>query len=197
MGVDLFRRRTARPVEALPPLAARRGELNHGIMLEKPLEGLAHGRLTARLARLVGNYVEAWRLGETTGADTGYLLAQNSAGPLLIYAPDVAFVSARRLALRGPREAYVPCAPDLAIEVVSTADRAPDLEARVLDYLRAETAQVWVVYPDTQTVLVHTTEYVRRLGPDSVLAGSDVLPGFAVPVAVLFGAETPLVTTRR
>jgi len=177
--------------------AAGRAELNGGVIMEKPLEGLTHGRLASRLARLVGNYAEAWRLGETTGADTGYLLARTSAGPQRVYAPDVAFVSAQRLAQRGPQDAYVPCAPDLAIEVVSSADRAPDIETRVLDYLRAGSSQVWVVYPDSQTVLVHTPERVTRLGMDGVLVGSDILPGFAVPVLVLFAVDTPLTKGQR
>jgi len=196
MGVDIFRRGISRLTD--PPLtAAGRAELSDGVMLEKPLEGLAHGRLTSRLARLVGNYVEAWRLGETTGADTGYLLARTSAGPQLVYAPDVAFVSTRRLARHDQRDSYVPCAPDLAIEVVSSADRAPDMERRVLDYLRAGSCQVWVVYPDSQTVLVHTLERVTRLGMDGILVGSDILPGFAVSVLALFAVDTPLATARR
>lgn len=178
-------------------IVTRRAELNGGLVQEKPLEGLAHGRLTARLARLVGNYVEAWRLGETTGADTGYLLAQTGAGPQIVYAPDVAFVSTRRLASRDSRESYVPCAPDLAIEVVSSVDRARDIEARVLDYLTAGSSQVWVVYPDSQTVLVHSAERVTRLAMTDVLTGSDILPGFAVPILILFESDLPPATSKR
>jgi Uma2 family endonuclease len=185
------------PISAASPISATRlAELSGGTLLEKPLEGLAHGALTARLARLVGNYVEAWRLGETTGADTGYLLAQDGSGPQLVYAPDIAFISARRLAQHNPHDFYVRDAPDLAIEVISSADSARAIEARVLAYLRAGSSQVWVVYPESQTVLVHTPERVNRLGLTDTLTGSDILPGFSIAVALLFAPLPPLITRR-
>ena len=77
-------------------------------------------------------------------------------------------------------------APDLAIEIVSPYDRAAEVARTVQGYLRAGTRAVWVVHPDTRSIVVHGPDGLARLhGPDDAIDGSDVLPGFSAPVAEL------------
>jgi Uma2 family endonuclease len=78
-------------------------------------------------------------------------------------------------------------APDLVVEILSPSETASELEEKVRDYRAAGTRLIWVVDPATRVVSVRRTG-----GPDTrlteidVLDGSDVLPGFTIPVTRLF-----------
>ncbi len=82
---------------------------------------------------------------------------------------------------------YWPIAPDLAVEVVSPSDRAAEVLAKVAEYLEAGTRLVWVVYPQTQKIVVYRPSAdVQLLSVGDTLEGEDVVPGFACPVAEVF-----------
>lgn len=91
-----------------------------------------------------------------------------------------------RLSRPTPDAGYFRGAPDIAIEVVSPSNTAADIQEKVLDYLEARTALVWVVYPRTRTLVEHRSmSEVRMLGVDDVLS-APLLPDFALRVADLF-----------
>lgn len=98
------------------------------------------------------------------------------------YAPDVAVVAKSRQQKLIP-EGYTPIAPDLAVKIVSPTDVAEMLLRKVANYLAASTV-VWVVRPTSRTVEIFVPgQPVTILGIDSVIDGSTVLPGFALPVS--------------
>ncbi|HEX2907843.1 MAG TPA: Uma2 family endonuclease [Phototrophicaceae bacterium] len=163
----------------------QRLELSEGELIVMSPAGGKHGGIAARLGRLIGNYVEAHHLGEITAAETGYILFQNADGKNTVRAPDVGFVAAERLPDGLPDE-YLPFAPDLAVEVVSPNDDAEDLQLKVRQYLRYGTPLVWVVYPKSQTVVVHTPQETRTLELEDTLDGGDMLPGFTLAVKSIF-----------
>src|SRR5437667_10129707 len=109
-------------------------ELVEGELIRMPPTGGEHGKLTARLARLLDEYVEAHDLGIVCGAETGFILQRT---PDVVRAPDVAFVAKDRIPATGVPETYWPFAPDLAVEVVSPSDRVDDLQATVGEYFTA------------------------------------------------------------
>ena len=76
-------------------------------------------------------------------------------------------------------------APDIAIEVVSRRDTAAHLKRKVDAYLRGGSKAVWVVFPDSRSVMVHTTDSVRELKENDRLE-SPLLPGFSTPVSEFF-----------
>ncbi len=159
-------------------------ELIAGEFVASSPAGGAHGRLASRINRIVGDFVEKHALGETFGAETGFILSHN---PDTVRAPDFAFIAAERLSLIGDFDEFVPIAPDLAVEVVSPHDRWTKIEEKVQDYLRAGTRLVWVLNPKTKTIHVyHGLESVVVLMSKGQLAGGEVLPGFSVAVAQLF-----------
>ncbi len=53
-------------------------------------------------------------------------------------------------------------APDLALEVVSPSETADEVRDKVHDYLQAGTPLVWVVYPRSKEVVVHTPDGLAR-----------------------------------
>ena len=77
--------------------------------------------------------------------------------------------------------------PDVAVEVTSPSDRAEVQRKKVLEYFRVGVRLVWVVYPNLRTVDVYDTPTsVRVIGPDDMLTGDPVLPGFQLSLAHLF-----------
>ena len=159
----------------------KRFELVQGVLIEMSPVGGLHGIIALKIGSLLLAHVEHNRLGVVT-VETGYILEN---APQTVRAPDVGFVRHERMPQPfGPR--YIPIAPDLAVEVVSPGDAASEVEAKVLDYLRAGVALVWVIYPDTHTVMAHTAGDVQRRGPGDTLDGGAVLPGFTVSVSAIF-----------
>jgi len=78
--------------------------------------------------------------------------------------------------------------PDLAAEVVSPNDAFREVADKALDWLAAGARMVLVVEPADRTVTVHrATDDVSVLRDGDVLDGADVVPGFRVPIADIFG----------
>ncbi len=162
----------------LGPCELLRGEL---IMVSPP--GYAHGSIEARIARALGDFVEARDLGDVLVGEPGFVIARN---PDTVRAPDVAFVRAERVP-KGEETRFFEGAPDLAVEVLSPNDRAGEVNAKVQDWLDAGCRMVWVVDPATKTVSVYRSRtQIEVLGASETISGGDVLPGFGLPVAGIF-----------
>ena len=57
----------------------RRFELSEGMLIEMTPAGVQHGKYALKFGRRMGNFVEDNKLGETTAAETGYILFRNPA----------------------------------------------------------------------------------------------------------------------
>ncbi|MFN3476891.1 MAG: Uma2 family endonuclease [Candidatus Methylomirabilales bacterium] len=159
-------------------------ELVKGELIMMSPTGARYGKIAAKITRIVGTYVEAHPLGVVCTAEAGFLL---SSDPDMVRAPDVAFVSKKRIPPEGEPDEFWPFAPDLAVEVVSPTDRWSDIEAKGEEYLQAGTGLVWVVDPKTKTVHAYRLpSEVQILHETDTLTGGEVLPGFQVAVAELF-----------
>ncbi|HMF35930.1 MAG TPA: Uma2 family endonuclease [Isosphaeraceae bacterium] len=106
--------------------------------------------------------------------------------------PDVAFVSLARWPYnrRVPDVPVWDMVPDLAIEVISSSDMMSAVLRKVHDYFKAGVARVWVVYPEQAEVYIYSTpSQIEVVGIGQELDGGNLLPGFRLPVAVLFEDE--------
>ena len=150
-------------------------ELVRGRLVVREPAGYRHGRVVARLAKILADHVDANDLGEILGAETGFTIFRD---PDTVRAPDVGFVRRERVPDPVPT-GYAELAPDLVVEVLSPDDRPGQVLAKVGDWLEAGVQLVWVV--DPQRRLAHT---YRADGSESViedgemLDGEDVVPGF-------------------
>ena len=175
------RRITADDLLAMPD-DGKRHELVAGELTELPPPILEHGGIQANVGRILGNFVIPRRLGMVF-TEAGFLI---DVDPDTVRAPDVAFISARRIP-EGGLPAYFPGAPDIAIEVVSPSGSEPEALARALTWLEAGSAAVWTLYPDSRSAKVYRTmRNVVELGEDDVLDAAPVLDGFSVRVSDLF-----------
>lgn len=161
-------------------------ELVNGEIVIMGKAGGLHGVVTFEFGLFIGNFVKANKLGWVTAAETGYIVGRKEDGRDTVRGYDVAFVALAR-APQGLPVGNIPFAPDLAVEVISPNNRTGDTHKKVLELLRAGTRLVWVAYPDTQTVVVHTPNGSRTLEADEVLEGGEVLPGFMLRVGEIFG----------
>ena len=143
-----------------------------------------HAGMTGLLAEILGHHAREHKLGRVLAGDGGFLLARD---PDTVLGPDVAFISARRLAAQPLGKHYWRGAPDLAIEIVSPSNSPAEIQEKVLAYLTAGSRLVWVVDPDARTVTVHRSAAdVVTLAEDADLDAEPLLPGFRCRVADLF-----------
>lgn len=164
------------------PDDGKRHELVAGELIELPPPILEHGETQANVGRILGNFVLPRKLGKVF-TEAGFLIASD---PDSVRAPDVAFISARRIAA-GRLPAYFAGAPDIAVEIVSPSSSEPEALARALMWLDAGSAIVWMLYPDSRSAKVYRPgRNVAILGADGVLDAAPVLEGFSARVADLF-----------
>lgn len=161
-------------------------ELSEGELIVMSPASYKHGTTAAKFLRHIDTFVEEHDLGETTAAETGFILFKNPDGRDTVRAPDVGFVAKGRMP-ENFDDGYAPIAPDLAVEVMSPNDSADEIEKKVQEYLSAGVRMVVVVYPATKSVTVHTPKGIRRITLDEAFDGEDVLPGFSLPLKKFFG----------
>jgi Uma2 family endonuclease len=148
----------------------------------KPLHGVVCARLTVKL----GSFVEEHDLGETFGAETGFVVERD---PDSVLGTDVAFVSRERLATVENEEKFFPFAPDLAVEVLSPGNTVKEINEKIALYFAAGSRAVWVFNPKRRTATVYSSpSEFRTLSEQDTLDGGDVLPGFSLELSKLFAA---------
>ena len=180
------------PVTAaeLPVLSARlsalgkRTELVRGGLVVMAPAGGRHGQVAHKVGLFIGNHVLERNLGRVFAAETGFLLRRD---PDTVRAPDVAFVAGERLGTEETPAGFLEMAPDLVVEVVSPGDAAAAVRDKIRDWLEGGTRLVWVLYPETRSVVAHRQGHpAETLSMADTLSGVPVLRDFTVRVSELF-----------
>ncbi len=157
-------------------------ELVDGILVGKDM-GAFESMIAGEILSLLRNFVRPQKLGIVLG-EAGLLRL----APGLIRIPDVAFLSMDKFpGGRFPREAALPFAPDLAVEVISQGNTPKEMADKLHDYFAAGTKLVWYVDPQKRQVEVFASpESSRVVKAGELLDGGDVLPGFELNLQDLF-----------
>ena len=156
------------------------GEL---IELSKPTRN--HGVVAALLTAEIVYFVKRSGLGEVNAGDTGFILERGEYGRDTVRGLDIAFVRKSRVP-DSPDFSWYEIGPDLAVEVISSNNKAGDIHLKVVQLLKASTRLVWLVYPETRTVEAHTSGGAITLNENDTLSGGDVLPEFEIRVSDIF-----------
>jgi Uma2 family endonuclease len=160
-------------------------ELVKGELHPMPPSGGEHGEVTINLTGPMWTHATVQDLGRLVAAETGFVLARD---PDTVRGSDIAFIRKDRIPAGGLPKKFIPFAPDVAVEVVSPTDRMEDVEEKVAEWLAAGTTLVWVVVPKRRIIKVYRTlTNVKILTDKDELDGEDVMPGFRLPVARVFG----------
>ena len=148
--------------------------------------GTRESLLAAYIIGLLRNHIEPDDLGVVLG-EAGFLRVT----PGQIRAPDVTFIpwSAFPDGEIPEDEAFWSVAPGLIVEVLSPTNTKAEIDRKLRELFAAGCKLAWVIDPETQTAKVHTSAArFKEIGPDGVLDGGKVLPGFKLPLADLFAA---------
>jgi Uma2 family endonuclease len=157
-------------------------ELVRGEVVEVSRPKPRHGHICSKIDRRLGIFVEQHNLGWILVNDTGVIVERD---PDTVRGPDLCFYSLERMPTIP--ETYSECAPELAVEVLSPDDRMTDVREKVREYLAAGVKLVWVVDPDTKSLMVYTgTLRGKEYSGLDTIDGGDVLPGFTIRVSEFF-----------
>jgi Uma2 family endonuclease len=158
--------------------------LIEGELYRMPGAGGTHGLVTTNCAGYLVAFAKPRRLGGVF-TETGFRLSPDQETTLF---PDVAFVRAPRMPPPDRLDRFLQLVPDLAVEIVSPTDYPTLVDTKLAVYAAAGTPEVWVLRPKEQTVqIVRHGRTVATLGSEETLDGGDLLPGFSIKVADLFG----------
>ncbi|MFL5338692.1 MAG: Uma2 family endonuclease [Gemmataceae bacterium] len=175
-------RATEKDVVRIQQNEGRLYELVDSTLVEK-VGGYPEGYVAGNILVLLRLFVVPRDLGLVNGTDGMLRLMRR-----LIRIPDVSFVSWRQLPSHEIPDEPVPnLYPELAVEVISTANTKAEMRRKLREYFRAGARLVWMVYPKTRTVVVCAApnQFAEFTEADT-LDGGDVLPGLAIPVSRIF-----------
>ncbi|MCU0703434.1 MAG: Uma2 family endonuclease [Fimbriiglobus sp.] len=144
-----------------------------------------HGKACARMTYHLVAYTETNDIGHVMGNDTFVKVATN---PDTLRGGDVLFVSYERLPKGEIPPGVLDVIPELVVEVVSPSNLWTGLFTKVDEYLAAGVKVVVILDGDSRTASTYRSNVVQEIFRSTdTLTLPDVLPGFGVPVAKLFG----------
>lgn len=150
-----------------------------------------HGRACTRLARFLDEFVEAHAPGGAVCSNDTYVVVGRN--PDTVRGADIAYWPKAKLPGGQLTWGLIYDPPDLCAEVVSPSNTWSDILTKVDEYLTAGVPVAVVLDPDTRTATAyrklngHGDDGGKVFNAGDDLTVPDVLPGFSVPVAKLFG----------
>jgi len=169
-----------------PAPAGRRLELVEGeVVVHEP--AWMHGDAQERIAFALGQWTRA-----AAGRGRAHPPVDVKLDDRNVHAPDVVWYREGRVPARDDQPPYPP--PDLAVEVRSRSTWRYDIGAKKRNYERHGVAELWLVDIAADVVLVFRRssaaapafDVSEELDAGATLT-SPLLPGFALPVAAIFG----------
>jgi Uma2 family endonuclease len=170
---------TAEQFDALPEEEGRNWELLDGELLEVSSATPLHNRILMRLSRKLDEYAETMHLGAVL-PETDLAVRKDSR-----VRPDLGFFSARTWATVDLTKVPVVQTPDIAIEIISPFETIATMQRKVEAYLKWGVHEVWLIFPDTNTLFIHTLDGAQRLSEGAFLT-SPYIPGWQIQVGEIF-----------
>ena len=156
----------------------KKHELLKGAHIVLPPPKLRHTLIQENLSNQLRPYVLQHKLGKVH-VEAGFRLSTNN-----WLQPDVSFARTSQVEQTDP-DAYYQGAPALAVEVVSDANTATEMELKIEEYFAHGAEEVWLIYPKTQKVRIHHPDGRSETVTGSMLE-SQLFPGWQMPVNAMF-----------
>lgn len=155
-----------------------------GELIIMPPTGWETGNRNSELTYQVQAWSRTTKLGKAFDSSTGFILPNGAKR-----SPDAAWVSQERLdALKPNPDKFLPLAPDFAIELRSATDNLQALRQKMEEYIAVGVRLGWLINPqDKQVEIYRLNREVEILQSPSQVSGEDVLPGFVLTLADLWG----------
>lgn len=155
-----------------------------GELILMPPTGWESGKRNADLTANVTLWNRQAQLGVVFDSSTGFSMPNGADR-----SPDVAWVAKSRIEAITPDPArFLPLAPDFVIELRSATDKLMTLERKMAEYRDCGVRLGWLIDPQEKCVQIYRfgrpTEYLNQ--PEQ-LSGEDVLPGFVLTLAEIWG----------
>jgi len=163
-------------------------ELIQGQLRVRPttIRNRFHTHAVARITHLLESWLDKQPkpLGEVHTGEVGTILKRD---PDTTVGIDVAYFSAEVIARQSDETTMIEGSPRLAVEVLSPLDKLEEVREKVMEYISAGVALVWIVDPYFETVQVHRPNAAPEMfNREHALSGGDVLPGLEIAVADIF-----------
>ncbi|MCY3018440.1 MAG: Uma2 family endonuclease [Planctomycetota bacterium] len=164
-----------------------RAELIDGEIVEHMGGGYTHSFVTGSICVILGNFVNAHKLGRVLTGETGMHIRWELPRCRLA---DVSYLSYQRAPKGAVPSGFLRVPPELIVEVLSEDDTWTDIEEKIKDYHNTGVDMVWVADPQTRTVRVFPRGGMPSVVHDgSEIDGGAILPGFRIPIARFFDEE--------
>jgi len=159
-------------------------ELVDGNLVERNMSVLSSW-VGGQIFRRLDEFASTNDLGTVWPADNGYQCFPDD--PRMVRRADAAFVQKGRLSAEDMKSGFLKVVPDLVVEVISPNDLAHEVERKVSEYLAAGVRLIWIIEPESRTLRVQRADGSGSLlKGDAVISGESVVPGFEVPLRVIF-----------
>jgi Uma2 family endonuclease len=136
------------------------------------------GRIQAKLARYWGNFKDSSGQGGEVYVETPCRTIGR------VRCPDVAYLTADLVTQYGDFK-VLPQSFSLIAEIISPTDEAEDVFTKVREYLASNCQEIWLVFPESQWILVITSQQQKLFGMQNTATTQTVLSGFSVSVSEL------------
>jgi len=184
MATPIYPLVTVDDLQAMPD-DGNRYEVIGGEILMSRAPGLTHQRISGKLYRLLGNYLDTNPIGEVL-ATPGIVFSEIDG-----VIPDIVFFTHDRAKLILSAERII-AAPDLIVEIVSPGsdNQRRDRVVKKQLYAKFGVREYWIADPESMTIEIITCN--ADVQPQSAVFQADdeiestVLPGFSFKVSSIF-----------
>ena len=151
--------------------------------------GFMHAQIITNLYDILKPYVKKNKLGYVYSDGLTFILHEDKEqGIRDTRIPDFCFVRPGLIPKDWDRSRPFPGCPALAVEVVSPTEKTAELMEKIASFLRYDTEQVWVIYPEKQELhqyLKDNLPPVTYTTQDTLIAET-LFPKLEIKIADLF-----------
>jgi Uma2 family endonuclease len=141
--------------------------------------------MNAKTGRIQANLTFFWKSYVNSSGQGGVVYVETPCRTVgRVRCPDVAYLTPDLVAQHGDFK-VLPHSFSLVAEIISPTDEAEEVFTKVREYLESSCQEVWLVFPESQWVLVITAEQQRLYGLQETATTQKALPGFSVAVSEL------------